>query len=389
MKRACRIGVLVFIGCVWLAAFLLQEAQIQAASMPFPEEITGSPLHRNECVTTVDDESNDPFTAHIQEFMLTDTRAGVSLYSCINWREGFLKSEGIGKAGSRRAAELVARSNAIKTLLVVNLHSRYTLQDYFSRQTQVQISIQNVLIKNARIEDLPPDPQSLTDARVMATIPFYGVSGLTSFLIDDQELYLQSPAAMPPSSEEIPLEFEDYTGILVDARGISDIRPALLPKIITPDGSIVYEAAQVEKSVLEEQGMIAYVHELTEQTAWRRGANPLVIKPLLLVSTTLTPGMLPAHQQEQEMGRYPLLAQETSPKRRRRRGNNLVVQADDSSGEIPVNVVVSVEDAKKIAKLNQEKELDKQGKYTILIGGEIGGVEGHILERMLARQHAE
>ena len=45
-----------------------------------------------------------------------------------------------------------------------------------------------VLIKNAEVQDLPVDPQKPDEARVMVTIPFYGISGLTSFFLDDQEM---------------------------------------------------------------------------------------------------------------------------------------------------------------------------------------------------------
>ena len=42
--------------------------------------------------------------------------------------------------------------------------------------------------------------------------------------------------------------------------------------------------------------------------------------------------------------------------------------------------VKSIEDAKKIKQLNEANQFGQQGSYTILIGGEIGGVKGQYPE---------
>lgn len=367
-----------------MIGLMFEISVCDAASLPLPQKIAGPQLQRDDCVVN---ESDDPFAAYIQEFMFTDTRAGISLYSCVNWREGFLKSEGIGKKGSRRAAELVARNNALKTLLVVNLNSTVTLQQYFTRQTQVRISIQNVLIKNAEIQDLPADPKKPDEVNVIVTLPFYGISGLSSFFLDDQEIYLEPPAAdtqsLPPDT---PPKSGEYTGIIVDARDIPNVEPALFPKIVSEDGEVVYEASQVNKDVLRTQGMAEYVRDLPEKTAWRIGENPLIVKPILLASATEPHGVFLNSGSLKHSLQYPLLAQ-TETRKRRRKGNNLTVQSTESAGEIPVNVVVSVEDAKKIKQLNEKNQLDQQGQYTILIGREIGGVQGQYPDGVYAMRN--
>ena len=358
------VACLISIPGVWLP-------ECESAALPLPQKIiSGSQLQRDDCVVlpNIDD---DDFGPYIEEFLFTDDRAGISLYSCINWTEGFLKSEGTGKKGSRRAAELVARNNALKTLLVVNLHSSGTFQDYFTRQANVKLNIQNVLIKNAEIQELPADPDTPDLVKVVIRIPFYGISGLTSFLINDQELFYSPPTRSekdtPPVSET-KVEPENFTGVIIDARHLSSLQPALLPQIISEDGEVVYEASQVDKEILQNHGMIEYVSGGNlPKTSWRSGSNPLLIQPLLLASAGEPPSS------------YLLLAQEKARKRRTK-GNNLVVEGSDSEGQIPVNVVISVEDAKKLKQLNEQQQLDTQGKYTILIGGEIGGVRGQYLD---------
>ncbi len=402
MKNIVTISVRV-LGMWGLLLWLVPISFCDAAPSPLPQRIISSQLQRDDCFADEID-ADDQLVPYIQEFIFTDTRAGISLYSCVNWRGGFLKSEGIGKKGSRRAAELVARNNALRTVLVVNVHSKFSLQDYFQRQAQVRIKIQNVLIKNAAIEDLTANPERPDEVAVMVTIPFYGISGLNSFLLDDQELYLEPPAS-PKKTQPTPGE---YTGIIIDVRGLPNVQPALLPKIVSQDGEILYEASQVNKEVLQSQGMVEYVSASPTNTAWRSGERPFMVKPVLLASASPSPN--PSHQgrgiersriyspplvggvrgggNEQLHSGSGLLAQ-TQTRQRRRRGNNLIVEATEDAGEIPVNVVVSVEDAKKIKQLNEANQFDNQGKYTILIGGEIGGVKGQYPGTILARQDRE
>jgi len=347
---------------------VLNLVSFNGSSAPLPQKIISPQLQRHDCLngTEAVDTGLKPY---IQEFQFTDQQAGLTLYSCINWQTGFLKSEGIGKKGSMRAAELVARSNALKTLLVTNLNATSQFDAYFSRQKTVSLKIQNILIKNAAIEELPPDSMRPDDARVMATIPFYGISGLTSFLVGDQELYLE-PLPAPAQSGQPAAPTEEFTGILFDVRHLPQMQPALLPNILSEDGEILYDASHVEQSIFETQGMIQYVQANDQKLSSLVGERPLIVKPLMIASIS------------DDMAVCSLLAQ--AQPRTRRQGNNLTVNATNSDGQIPVNVVVSVEDAKKIKQLNETQQVDKEGKYTILIGGEIGGVKGELLNNALA-----
>jgi hypothetical protein len=365
-----------------IAVLILQTSLCDAA--PLPQQITGPRLQRNDCVVSEVD-AEDSFTSYIQEFVFTDKQAGISLYSCVNWRDGFLKSEGVGKKQSRRAAELVARNNALKTLIVLNLNSSSNLQNYFERQKQISIKVQNVLIKNAEIQDIPADPEKPDEAKVMVTIPFYGIAGLVSFFLDDQEIYLEPSGGTPTDDVPTNQEPEGYTGILVDARDLPTIEPALFPQIVSKQGEILYTASQVDKDILTEQGMVEYVREKQQTTAWRAGEAPLIVKPILLASSVpYLPKTLGVFSNSQSLT-LQMFAEAKSQQRRGKR-NNLIVKGTDDSGQIPTNVVVSVEDAEKIKQLHQEQQIDKQGNYTILVGREIGGVQGKNLDSILVMQ---
>ncbi len=354
-----RLCVLSF-AAIWSNAGLSGFAE--SASAPLPQKISAPQLQRDDCVGDLQSDS-DGFSPYIEEFVLNDTRHHVSLYSCVNWQEGFLKSEGVGKKGSRRAAELVARGNALKTLIMLNLHADARFQEYFNRQTQVRLTIQNVLIQNAGIQEMPADPKQPDDVKVMVHIPFYGVSGLTSFLLDAQEMSLEPLTGKSAPSSQEPPSSDEFTGIILDVRHIPAMEPALFPIVLSEEGEVLYRASQVKKDILKNQGMVDYVREDDLKISGRTGERPLIIRPLLLASADDSD--LP----------YLLLTQ-AQTRKRRRKGNSLTVEATGNNGQIPVNVVVSVEDARKIKQLNDQYQIDQEGKYTILIGGEIGGVQG-------------
>jgi hypothetical protein len=53
-----------------------------------------------------------------------------------------------------------------------------------------------------------------------------------------------------------------------------------------------------------------------------------------------------------------------------------------------VNIVLSLEDVKKLKQLNKQFKFDKQGKYIILIGREIAGGKGQYPDGVFV-MHAE
>ena len=348
-----------------LLLVLISQTSVCHAA-PLPERIRSRSLQRDDCVVREDmaheRAEEETLLPYIQEFVLTDDQLGVNYYSCINWWHGFLKSEGSGKEKSRFAAELVAKSNALKTLLVANINAQATLQEYFERRNDAMLSIRNVLVQNAQVENLPPNPQKPDEARVMVTVPFYGISGLLSFFLDDEEIYLAPPKDTPEEQQPSPgtMTTGDYTGILIDAGEIAGLEPALFPQVLSESGELVYTASQVERSVLQEQGMVQYATDDDDSIAKRVGLRPLVVRPILVASTAVDP----------------LLLAEAKSRDGKGRGNKLVLIAIDSEGQRPVNVVITVEDAQKLKQLNQQQKFDKQAKYIILIGREISGVQG-------------
>ena len=72
-----------------------------------------------------------------------------------------------------------------------------------------------------------------------------------------------------------------HTGMIVDARGLSEVRPAIVPKIVDESGQEIYGPAFVSREYVLQAGMSGYSHTLASaKTEPRIKDNPLIVKGL-------------------------------------------------------------------------------------------------------------
>jgi len=93
----------------------------------------------------------------------------------------------------------------------------------------------------------------------------------------------------PPAGVElIPYETggaPEYTGILVDAKGLN-ARPALFPQIVTESGEDVFSADFAKPEQMTRHGLVGYFRDRTQAlTADRVGSNPLIVRALGVTGT--------------------------------------------------------------------------------------------------------
>lgn len=82
-----------------------------------------------------------------------------------------------------------------------------------------------------------------------------------------------APAASPPSAAQPP-----YTGLIIDAGGLG-AGPAMLPKIISESGEILYGGADVSRDYVVKMGLIGYQDSSAKARRLKRvGKNPLVVR---------------------------------------------------------------------------------------------------------------
>jgi hypothetical protein len=110
------------------------------------------------------------------------------------------------------------------------------------------------------------------------------------------------------------------TGVILDASGVG-ARPALAPKILTPDGEEVYGPSRVPRDVVMNVGLVAYANSVSR-----------------------------AKEIEDRVG-----------------GNPLVIEAISTGGSNKANLVISDEDAKLLASLDERGSLREQCAWCVVL----------------------
>lgn len=103
----------------------------------------------------------------------------------------------------------------------------------------------------------------------------------------------------PPGVRLIPGEDGSavgYTGILIDGRGLP-FRPALFPRVVTPEDREVIGPAFADAEPLAAQGAVAYFHDRGSAFLSERiGANPLVVRAQAVTGTNSSDFVISLHE---------------------------------------------------------------------------------------------
>ena len=74
----------------------------------------------------------------------------------------------------------------------------------------------------------------------------------------------------------------NYSGIIIDARGIP-ITPALMPRVVTANGQLVYGPEIISPTAYANGGLVAYVRSEREARVVKAGEEPFLVKALKAV----------------------------------------------------------------------------------------------------------
>jgi hypothetical protein len=220
----------------------------------------------------------------------------------INWSEGMLSATGVGlmprnetdRARAYLKARSYARLDALANLLMlidrVQIDAQYVGADYTAQSEEIRATISG-FVRGAQVLD---ERKVLIEGQeaVQVTVgtAMYGSRGLSRYLLKPT---LTSPTtATEPALPRIelvnpntpatgtPVAEGNYTGLIIDARGLK-VQPAMAPRILKADGTVLYGAGKFELEQLVEKGMAAYYRDITAARADpRAGSNPLVLRPI-------------------------------------------------------------------------------------------------------------
>ncbi|MBF2054480.1 MAG: hypothetical protein IGS03_13615 [Candidatus Sericytochromatia bacterium] len=211
---------------------------------------------------------------------VTETRGSVT----INWTEGLIQVTGSGSPPDRGnlhqrrlMAERQALTDAFRQLAEVTQSLRVDaetlVRDYTLESPMLKEQVSN-LVKNAqRLDTRYLDNGTI---EVDLALKLYNSSGLNGIL--QPQKHIVPP---PPVTLEADPQPGDYTGVIVDCRGLG-LEAALSPAILAQSGGELYlSELPFDPDYVINQGIVGYAHSLSQARQNRRvGSKPLIIKGL-------------------------------------------------------------------------------------------------------------
>lgn len=197
---------------------------------------------------------------------------------------GFIPENVINAGQARRAALRIAKQDALRQLIeIVNgvvVTSETTMSNAMFDdviKSKVQGAIRGALQVG--------EPRYLSDTSIEVTyeVP---MSGISDVITPPTGFLPPSPlGSTPPTTELAAPTTSAITGLVVDVRGLS-LRPAMSPRILDQNGSVVYGPGNYTREYAIQNGVVGYAKGLERAQADDRiKGNPLVIKGVSVSGT--------------------------------------------------------------------------------------------------------
>lgn len=207
-----------------------------------------------------------------------------------------------GRMMARRAALVDAYRNVLEQIEGVNVDAETTVKDMMLSSDVVHTRVTG-LVKGAKV--ISENPGSENGYRVTIQIPLYGAGSSVASAVIPQStaapVDFPAPSAIPsapapmapipaapaspsvpvPSTPTVPVTMTatagNYTGVIIDCRGMG-LQRALCPAIKTTNNSWIYGNKNFSYDTMVRYGLVSYVNNPASSS--RAGTNPIVVKAL-------------------------------------------------------------------------------------------------------------
>jgi hypothetical protein len=191
------------------------------------------------------------------------------------WATGSPPADALSGAQSRALAETeaetAARNGLIGLLQSIRVDSKSTVKEALEHQSARDQLVATVLRVAHVVEKSVSNSGTV---RLTVAIRLNGSFG---------DLVLPKTIVPIKRVEQSPKKEEDFTGLIIDCRGIP-LSPAMVPMIIGEDGQVVYGTAYVSRDQVLEEGVAAYARGLAKaRDNPRVGPKPLIVRGLRAV----------------------------------------------------------------------------------------------------------
>lgn len=184
-----------------------------------------------------------------------------------------------------RSAKVVALREATEIVNGVRVNGETTVVNAAAQSDIIRTAVRGI-IKGARVIKETYDPVSGTGV-VFVSIPLTGLDGLTGQLVPQMGSILsgKNPEYRP---QDDAILARNYDGLIVDC-GDLPFKPALINRILTKDGELIYDPSTLPQNVLVEKGPAGYTNDVGKARvllAAKGSKNPLVVRAVGVVKST-------------------------------------------------------------------------------------------------------
>ncbi|MBR1646664.1 MAG: hypothetical protein IJ685_07785 [Selenomonadaceae bacterium] len=229
-------------------------------------------------------------------FALVTAAVAFAAQDGVDWSRGVIRATGLAagkkdetspglyRAQAKRAATMDAMRNLAEAVDGVRVTSSSSMKDLRLQYDEVNTRL-DTTIKGMREVDI----QYFEDGtcQVVFEMSIFGASGSVSdaaFLPFKNEPKVDFPQPVDKKIANDPnVVGKNYTGLVIDCRGLGTINYVMSPVIKNADGTKIYGHQNLDIDKIIINGMAAYASDAYDQiSAQRAGNNPLVIKAVRL-----------------------------------------------------------------------------------------------------------
>ncbi len=192
-----------------------------------------------------------------------------------------------------RAAKVIALREIAEIINGVAVSGETRVVDAAVESDAIRASVEGI-VKGAQVIKEVYDPMSEM-AGVYVSVPMTGPNGVFATLLP-QVIPVLPPPQYQPYQPMVPVEppqqmqaqARNYDGLILDVRE-KPFKPALINRVVTRNGEIIYDPTKVAQNILVERGAAEYTNDVGKARALlgeRGSSNPLVVKAGGVVKST-------------------------------------------------------------------------------------------------------
>ena len=201
------------------------------------------------------------------------------------------KNPGVYRAQAKRAAMMDAQRNLAETVKGVRVTSDSTMEDMILQSDVVRTRVDALIKGMTEVSSQYYDDGTY---EVTLEMPLFGAQDSLSEAAfipfkDEPKVSFPTPTDVTIINQPTVIN-NNYSGLIVDCRGLGGLNPVMSPVIKNADGQAIYGHQNLDYDKIIVNGMASYANDANvEISRSRAGSKPLVVKAVALSDLNANP----------------------------------------------------------------------------------------------------